>query len=95
MPIVLRVTEPVDSFGVRVGDLVVVDPDEADYPISIVRALPKEQLVSVLRRLDAFELLSPAGPFARLFEAAGLGQPPNGPGRPSAPQTPDLESEAS
>lgn len=80
MAIVFRVTRAVQQIGAREGDSVVIDLDDADMPVSVVRAFPKNQLVAVLRHLDAFEVVSSDGSVAQLFKAVGLDSPAHGPG---------------
>ncbi len=95
MAIVFRVTRAVEALRALPGDTVVIDLDDEEVPVSVVRAYSKEQMVSVLRHLDAFELISPRETLSDLFEAVGLDQPPRGHERPAERPHGRLEGEAS
>ena len=95
VPIVFRVTRAVEALGAQPGDTVVIDLEDEDVPVSVVRSYAREQIVSVLRHLDAFELVSPGDSLSELFEAVGLDQPPRVRERPDAPPLRRLEGDAS
>ena len=95
MPIVFRVTRAVEALGAQPGDTVVIDLEDEDVPVSVVRSYAWEQIVSVLRHLDAFELVSPGDSLSDLFEAVGLDQPQRAPESPAEQPLRRQEGEAS
>ena len=95
MAIIFKVRRAVEGIGALAGDIIVIDLDDAEYPISIVRAKPAGELVRVLRNLDAFQLLTSEASLSQLFEAAGLERPHRGHGRPSEEPAAPREGEVS
>lgn len=83
--IVFRVTRAVKAIRAQPGDTVVIDLSDAAVPVSVVRGYDRDQIVSVLRHLDAFELISPTEDLSELFEAVGLEQPQRGRASPAEP----------
>ena len=93
--IVFKAEKPVAAIGAEVGDLVVIDLEDPEFPVSLVRSKRKEQLVSVLRHMDSFRLLTPEASLSQLFGAAGLEQPPHAHGPLSEGRPAPREEEAS
>ena len=75
MAIVFRVTRAVEALRAQPGDTVVIDLDDEEVPVSVVRGFPRDQIVSVLRHLDAFELVSPKESLSELFDVVGQDPP--------------------
>lgn len=88
--IIFRAEQSVAAIGAETGDLIVIDLDDQEFPVSLVRSKRKEQLLGVLRHLDSFRLLTPEASLSPLFGAVGLEQPLHAPeqhvaGRPAPP----------
>ena len=93
--IVFQVTRSVEGIGALAGDLIVVDLEDEEFPISVVRAKPKAELVSVLRHLDSFKLLTPESSLLPLFGSVGLEPPRHVPERHAGGPAVPPEEEAS
>ena len=95
MAIIFQVERTLEGIGALAGDLIVVDLEDSEYPISIVRAKPRGELVGVLRHLDSFKLLTPEASLFQLFEAVGLAPPHHELGPPAEGPAAPQEEEAS
>ena len=95
MAIVFKVEQPVESIGAEPGDLLVVDVDDPEYPISLVRPQPREKLIGVLRHLDRYTLLTPEASLSPLFGAVELEPPHHGHEQPGGVRPLPREGEAS
>ena len=95
MAIIFRVERTLAAIGALAGDLIVIDLEDSEYPISIVRAKPRAELVGVLRHLDSFKLLTPESSLLQLFEAVGLERPHRGLEPPAEGPVAPREEEAS
>jgi hypothetical protein len=73
--IVFRVTRAVEALHAQPGDTVVIDRDDEEVPVSVVRGFARDRIVSVLRYLDAFELVSPRESLSDLFDVVGQDPP--------------------
>lgn len=56
MRVVLEVVKPVDLFGLKVGDTIVLDLG-AEYPLSAVRLIPAGLVPQLLDHFDALEVI--------------------------------------
>ena len=95
MSIIFRVNAAVAAIGAEAGDLLVIDLEDAEFPVSLVRSKRSDQLLGVLRHLDSFELLTPEASLSPLFGAVGLERPPHEPWQHGGPPPVRREGEAS